>query len=276
MFYMLYCLLSKHNVSFTGDPRKGSNMDIITITKENLEKEHICCAISNNKDCQVSAKKAWISQQLDAGLMFKKCDVRGKCFIEYIPAHEAWVPISAEDYMHINCLWVSGKFKGQGYSNLLLEECIKDSKAKGKKGLTVLSSAKKRPYLSDPGFFRHKGFLKADSAMPFYELLYLPFEEGTEKPQFREQAKAPQLEQQGFVLYYSHQCPFTAKYVPLIEKMARDRGVPFKTIRFESKEQAQNAPAPFTTYSLFYNGTFFTNEILSESKFEKILSEQNL
>ncbi|MFR2648494.1 MAG: YoaP domain-containing protein, partial [Blautia coccoides] len=55
-----------------------------------------------------------------------------------------------------------------------------------------------------------------------------------------------------------------------------DRGVPFKTIRFESKEQAQNAPAPFTTYSLFYNGTFFTNEILSESKFEKILSEQNL
>lgn len=88
-------------------------MDIITITKENLEKEHICCAISNNKDCQVSAKKAWISQQLDAGLMFKKCDVRGKCFIEYIPAHEAWVPISAEGYMHINCLWVSGKFKGQ-------------------------------------------------------------------------------------------------------------------------------------------------------------------
>ena len=73
-------------------------MDIITITKENLEKEHICCAISNNKDCQVSAKKAWISQQLDAGLMFKKCDVRGKCFIEYIPAHEAWVPISAEGY----------------------------------------------------------------------------------------------------------------------------------------------------------------------------------
>ena len=60
--------------------------------------------------------------------------------------------------------------------------------------------------------------------MPFYELLYLPFEEGAEKPQFREQAKAPQLQQQGFVLYYSHQCPFTAKYVPLIEKMARDRG----------------------------------------------------
>ena len=32
-------------------------------------------------------------------------------------------------------------------------------------------------------------------------------------------------------------------------------------------EQAQNAPAPFTTYSLFYNGKFLTNEILSEKSF---------
>ncbi len=120
-------------------------MDVITLTKENLEKEHICCAISNNKDCQVAAKKAWIARQLDAGLMFKKCDVRGKCFIEYIPAEEAWAPILAEGYMYIDCLWVSGKFKGQGYSTLLLDECIKDSRAKGKKGLAVLSSPKKGP-----------------------------------------------------------------------------------------------------------------------------------
>lgn len=34
-------------------------MEIITVAKENLDDEHICCAISNNRDCQVSAKKAW-------------------------------------------------------------------------------------------------------------------------------------------------------------------------------------------------------------------------
>ena len=33
-------------------------MEYIRVTKENLEKEHICCAISNNKDIQVSSKKA--------------------------------------------------------------------------------------------------------------------------------------------------------------------------------------------------------------------------
>ena len=33
-------------------------MEYIRVTKENLEKEHICCGISNNKDVQVSSKKA--------------------------------------------------------------------------------------------------------------------------------------------------------------------------------------------------------------------------
>ena len=39
-------------------------MELIRVTEENLEQEHICCAISNNKDCQVMAKKNWIKEQL--------------------------------------------------------------------------------------------------------------------------------------------------------------------------------------------------------------------
>lgn len=38
-------------------------MEYIRVTKENLEEEHICCAISNNKDVQVSSKKAWLSDE---------------------------------------------------------------------------------------------------------------------------------------------------------------------------------------------------------------------
>ena len=36
-----------------------NDMEYIRVTKENLEKEHICCAISNNNDVQVATKKAW-------------------------------------------------------------------------------------------------------------------------------------------------------------------------------------------------------------------------
>ena len=122
-------------------------MDIVTLTLENLDKEHICCAISNSDDCQVASKKAWLKERLKEGLIFKKCDVRGKCFIEYIPAEKAWTPIEADGYMYIDCLWVSGKYKGHGLSNLLLQECIEDSKKKGKKGLVILSARKKLAFL---------------------------------------------------------------------------------------------------------------------------------
>lgn len=248
-------------------------MNIITVTEENLEKEHICCAISNNTDCQVSSKKDWLSGRFKDGLVFKKGDVRGKCFIEYIPAENAWVPIEADGYMYIDCLWVSGQFKGQGYSNLLLEECVRGSREKGKLGLVVLSSKKKMPYLSDPKYLQYKGFRHADSAAPYFELMYLPFEETAPVPRFKEHVKSPHTDGEGFVLYYTNQCPFTAKYVPLIEEAARGKGVPFRSIRLETTAQAQNAPAAFTTYSLFYNGEFLTNEILSEKKFEKLVTD---
>ena len=139
-------------------------MEYIRVTKENLEQEHICCAISSNKDIQVSSKKQWLSGRLEEGLVFLKSIERGKCFIEYIPAENAWVPITAERYMYIDCLWVSGSFKGHGYSNDLLGECIRDSREKGRKGLCVLSSAKKRPFLADPKFLSHKGFTVCDTA----------------------------------------------------------------------------------------------------------------
>ena len=51
-----------------------TNMEYIRVTKENLEQEHICCAISNNKDVQVSSKKAWLAERFDDGLVFLKID----------------------------------------------------------------------------------------------------------------------------------------------------------------------------------------------------------
>ena len=251
-------------------------MELINVTKDNLEQEHICCAISNNKDCQVMAKKAWLAERFDDGLVFKKGNVRGKCFIEYLPAEQAWAPIEADGYMYIDCLWVSGQFKGQGNGRLLLEECIEDSKAKGKKGLVILSSPQKRAFLADPKFLRYHGFVLADTAEPYYQLLYLPWAPDAAPPRFAASVKDPQVDSEGLVLYYSHQCPFTAKYVPLLEAIAQQQGVPLATIRYTTKEAAQQAPAPFTAFSLFADGKFVTHEILSEKKFLKLLTERAL
>ncbi len=248
-------------------------MEYIQITKENLEQEHICCAISSNKDIQVSSKKAWLKDRLEEGLVFLKSKERGKCFIEYIPAEYAWVPIEALEYMYINCLWVSGSFKGHGYANDLLGHCIEDSKAKGKTGLCILSSARKRGFLADPKFLKYKGFTVADESDNGIQLWYLPFTPEAQSPEFRECARHPHTEEDGYVLYYTHQCPFTAKYVPVIEEIAKAHDVPFRSVHIQDRTTAQNTPSPVTTYALFKNGSYVTNEIQSDKKFLKLLEE---
>ncbi len=246
-------------------------MEYIRVTRENLEKEHICCAISNNKDVQVSSKKAWLEGRFDEGLVFLKSAERGKCFIEYIPAEKAWVPVEAEGYIYIDCLWVSGSFKGHGYSSDLLSECIKDSREKGKKGLCILAAGKKRPFLADPKFLKYKGFSVCDEADNGIQLWYLPFEEGAQRPRFKECARHPHTEEKGYVLYYTSQCPFNGKYVPILEETARENGIPFKAIHLESREEARSAPTPVTTYALFRDGEYVTNEQMNDKKFLKLV-----
>ena len=65
--------------------------------------------------------------------------------------------------------------------------------------------------------------------------------------------------------------PFNAKYVPVLLEVARERGVPFQATRLETKEEAQNAPTPVTTYALFYNGEYLTNEQMNDKRFIKLL-----
>ncbi|WP_232695786.1 N-acetyltransferase [Brevibacillus daliensis] len=250
-------------------------MAIKEVTVENLQSEHICCAISDKKgECGVASKKAWLQERMSEGLVFKKLDVRGKVFIEYVPAEYAWCPVDAEGYMYINCFWVSGQYKGHGHAKQLLEECINDAKAKGRRGLVVLSSKKKKPFLSDAAFLSYKGFTVCDTAAPYFELMYLPFQESAEQPKFKEVAKHGKISEKGIVLYYSNQCPHTEKYVHLIKEIACERQLNFTLIKIETTKQAQESPTPWTTYGLYIEGEFITNEILSDKKFLKILEEK--
>ena len=54
------------------------------------------------------------------------------------------------------------------------------------------------------------------------------------------------------------------------EQAAIEHSIAFKAIHIESKEDAQNAPTPITTYALFYNGEYLTNEQMNEAKFLKL------
>ena len=241
------------------------------LTPQNLGCEHICCAISEKKgESCVADKKRWLAGRMEEGLVFLKLDVRGKVFIEYLPAEMAWAPVEAEGYMYIDCFWVSGKYKGQGYADQLLDRCIADAKEKGKVGLAALSSEKKRPFLSDGGYLRHRGFRLADTAAPFFQLLYLPFDETAPPPRLFERAKSGVIDQPGLVLYYTDQCPHAGKYAAVLKAAAERHGAACQLIKIQDRQTARSVPCPATTYALFKDGRFVTNEILSEKKMESM------
>lgn len=144
------------------------------------------------------------------------------------------------------------------------------------KGLCILSAeGRKREFLSDPKFMAYKGFAVADTSECGINLMYLPFEQDAEPPKFKACAKHPAVEQNGFVLYYTDQCPFTYYWVPRVEEAAREHGIPLKAVHITSKVQAQNAPAPVTTYALFKDGKFLTQSIQSDKKFLHLAGVQS-
>ena len=225
-------------------------MDYIRITDDNIEKEHICCAMSGK---QGVIKKEWLKQRFKEGLVFCRSTERGKCFIEYIPAENAWVPIQADG----------------------LGECIRAAKEQGRKGLCILSSeGRKREFLSDQKYLAYKGFAVADTSECGINLMYLPLAQDAEPPRFKACAKHPAVEESGFVLYYTDQCPFTYYWVPRVEEAARAYRVPLKVIHVTSRERAQSVPAPVTTYALFKDGKFLTQSIQTDKKFLKLAGIQ--
>lgn len=60
-----------------------------------------------------------------------------------------------------------------------------------------------------------------------------------------------------------------------LEKTAKDNHIPLHTIHISSKEEAQDAPTPVTTYALFYNGEYITNEQLNVKKFLKLYYDRS-
>lgn len=250
-------------------------MNIITLTPENIDNEHICCALdSKASNVGVSSKKAWLKCRIQEGLRFKKLDARGKVFIEYIPVENAWMPVEAKNYMLINCHWVSGSFKDKGYGKALLHECENDALAEGMDGVVVIAGNKKKPYLSDKSFYVKNGYEVCDSAAPFFELLVKRFNSKAAMPKFAETAKQGMPEDiRGIDIFYTPQCPFTATYIEMLKPVILASDVNVRVHQITSREEAQSHFCPVTTYSVFVDGKYYSNEILTPAKLEKLIAK---
>ncbi|HKL57424.1 MAG TPA: GNAT family N-acetyltransferase [Sphaerochaeta sp.] len=244
-------------------------MEFITLNIDNLEQEHICCAIADKKhQAGVEAKKAWIKKRLADGHTFTKLDARGKVFIEYTPLESAWVPVVGENYIYIHCLWVSGSFKGKGYAKELLSCCIADAKRQGRSGVCVISAKKKKPFLSDKTFMLKHGFETVDS-IGEYELLALSFD-GT-KPQFAESARKQTIDSEELTIYYGLQCPYIPNCIKEVQAYCKKEGIPLNLIQVDTLQKAKAMPCVFNNWAVFYQRKFETVHLLNEGYLRKML-----
>lgn len=245
-------------------------MEYITITNENIEKEHICCAIGDKKhQAGVNIKKEWIRSKLKDGHVFRKLDARGKTFIEYEPIETSWVPIEGKHYTYIYCLWVAGSYKGKGIGKELLEYAINDSKEKGMSGICTLTSKKKKPFVGEKKFFEHFGFKVVDTIND-YELLALRFDE-KETPRFNDSARRMKIDDDEFTIYYSPECPYVEYEIHELTEYSKENDIRINFIKVDTLEKAKNAPCVFNNWANFYKGEFISNTILNANSFKKII-----
>lgn len=247
----------------------------ITLTKENIDAEHICCAFSDKKCSEgYELKKAWLKKEFDNGYVFRRLDARAKVFMEYVPAEKAWIPVDAPGYLMINCFWVSGQYKGNGHAKALLKSAIDDAVAQGKSGLVTVVGTKKFHFMSDTKWLLRQGFETIETLPNGFSLLVLKIDAAAQNPSFKECVKSGECEEkEGLVVYYTNRCPFTDYYVNgSLWLLAQENNIPLKIIKLETMEQAQASPSPATIFSVFYNGKFVTTDmsICVKSRFTKI------
>lgn len=254
-------------------------MKYITLTKENIEKEHICCAFSDKK-CSGSyqRKKEWLRKEFENGYVFRRLDERAKVFIEYGPAEKAWVPVTAENYLMIGCFWVSGKYKNQGHGKALLNEVIKAAQEQGKEGLVTVAGIKKFHFMSDNKWLLKQGFDICGETDSGFGLFAMKFNKSGITPVFNDSVKSGECpHKKGLVAYYTNRCPFSEYHV--IETLTLTAGklnLPLKVIKLRTMQEAQEAPTPATIFSLFLNGKFMTTDISAckERRLEKLIRKK--
>lgn len=252
--------------------------NFIQLNTENIATEHICCAISDKK-CVDSyeAKKDWLKREFHNGYVFRRINERAKVFIEYGPAENAWLPITAPNYININCFWVSGKYKKSGYGKQLLQTAINDAQEQRKDGLVTVVGTKKYHFMSDTKWFLKQGFEEVERTSSGFSLLVKKLNSVDTAPHFNESVKSGKCpNKNGIVVYYSNRCPFAEFHAKesLVET-AKNRKLPLQLIKLNTMEEAQNCPSPATIFSLFLNGKFMTTDISAcmDSRYDKVMDK---
>jgi hypothetical protein len=193
-------------------------------------------------------------------------------FIEYIPGEYAWRAVQAPGYLVIHCLWVVGKGKGKGYGTQLVQDCITEARAQGKRGVVMLSSD--GTWLASKDLFLKNGFIQVDQAPPSFQLLVHRFNDAP-RPSLPHDWESRQAAfGDGLTVVRSAQCPYIENATHDLLTSAEAHGIPARVVELcTAAEVQQRAPCAYGVFSIIYNGKLLSYVYLPQADFEKKMTE---
>jgi hypothetical protein len=253
----------------------GGFVRILDVNAGNVERLGFFCKMSQPKNAGYRCKASWLQARFAEGLRIKLLDLSegGRGFIEYVPGKHAWRAVNADGYLFINCLWVVGASKGNGYGTRLLKACIADARREKYKGVAMLSSSGN--WLMSAKLLAANGFKQAGVAAPTYSLWALTF--GDAKPPTLPDnwnARAKRFGA-GLTIIRSDQCPYLDDAVRFTTKVADEAGVRHRILTFEDAQTLQaQAPSPYGVFSTVLNGRLLSHYYLGAKKFSELLQHR--
>jgi len=252
----------------------GDGLRIVDVTPARLA-DLPCCGITNPEHEGHRRKRAWLRAHLSTGLQARILlteDGRQCGYIEYLPGEYAWRGVDAAGYMFIHCIWTFYKrYQHKGNATRLVEVCVTDAKKARMLGVAVI--ARKRPWLATRDLFLKCGFEAVDSAPPDYELLVKKIRKRAANPRFLP-VPASRLKKYGpgLTIIVADQCPHGVKFAREIAEIAESEfKLEPRQVVLRSFKEAQNAPTPYSVFSVVFDGTVLSDHQISKTRFRNIM-----
>ena len=160
----------------------------------------------------------------------------------------------------LRCLAVSSEHRGEGLMNQVVSHLMERQVNLGNSHVFLYTKLKNERIFKDLGFYE---IARVDGSLVFLENRRDGFAR-----YLRSLEKTKRDGKCAAVVMNAN--PFTLGHRYLVERAAKENGIPFRAVRLESREAAQNAPTPVTTYALFRDGAYLTNEQMNDTKFLKL------
>jgi GNAT superfamily N-acetyltransferase len=259
--------------------------EIKTIDAGNVDELGFFCYMSKRKEPGYKQKREWLEARFAEGMKIKvihEIGGRDTALIEYIPGEYAWRAVHAKGCMFIHCLWVVGRGKGKGYGKILIEECIKDARAKKMKGVAMLTSD--HTWLAGKEIFVRNGFAEVDSAPPSFQLMAIRF--GSDPSTALRTTPEPALPHDwdararafgpGLTVIRTPQCPYIENGTNSILSLAEARGIRARVVELKSAQEVREwSPFAYGVFGTVLDGKPFAYQYLVEKDFEKLLQERS-